>query len=523
MKKFIYAIVAICGLLSLSACSEDSLITEPTDSMSGATLMSDGVKALVPLNGIYRSMYTAGWSTTGNIHQCFGISAYNLMAEVMGDDMIMGAQGSGWFWFDAIYNVKNRFTSSAWRSYDLWKAYYTWIANANYILAAEETMGGATDDKNYAIGQAYAIRAYSYFMLAQSFARTYKGHENEKGVPIYTEPTTTTTTGQPRATVAENYAQITSDINKACELLKGLPQQQSAHMSYAVAQGIRSRIALVMEDWATAEAAAEEAIAKSGKSIAKVDEFIGLNDVTKKNVMWGAQVISDQTGGYASLFAHMDTVASYGMGAPKMITLSLYNKIPATDTRKDAWWPDPQSYDIHSAFNPNNPDYGFGGAPLQRKMYFSDPSQWMGDYIWMRVEEMYLNAAEAECRQGKDGEARAHLMALMSERDPNYTCSKSGNSLAPLTSESTGSLLEEIILQRRIELWGEAGRVWDIKRLKQGFVRNPADGWASGALLTGRPTNDPENYMWVLSIPQAEFDGNENMTLDEDQNPLSDK
>ncbi|MBR2147522.1 MAG: RagB/SusD family nutrient uptake outer membrane protein [Muribaculaceae bacterium] len=523
MKKFIYAIVAICGLLSLSACSEDSLITEPTDSMSGATLMSDGVKALVPLNGIYRSMYTAGWSTTGNTHQCFGISAYNLMAEVMGDDMIMGSSGSGWFWYDAVYDVKDLFTRSSWRSYDLWKAYYTWIANANYILAAEETMGGATDDKNYAIGQAYAIRAYSYFMLAQSFARTYKGHENEPCVPIYTGPTSTTTTGQPRVSVAKVYEQITSDINKACELLQGLPQQQSAHISYGVAQGIRARIALVMEDWATAEQAAEEAIAKCGHNIAAVKDFKGLNDVNAPNVMWGAQIISDQAGGYASLFAHMDTVASYGLGAPKMITLSLYNKISATDTRKDAWWPDPESYDIHSSFNPNNPDYSYNGAPLQRKMYFSDPTQWMGDYIWMRVEEMYLIAAEAECRQGKDGEARTHLMALMKERDPLYTCNKSGNSLSPLTSGNTGSLLEEILLQRRIELWGEAGRMYDIKRLKQGFTREEADGWDSGALLRGRPTTNPENYMWVLTIPQAEFDGNENMNVATDQNPLADE
>ena len=521
MKKFIYAIVAICGLLSLSACSEDSLITEPTDSMSGATLMSDGIKALVPLNGIYRSMYTAGWSTTGNTHQCFGISAYNLMAEVMGDDMIMGASGSGWFWYDAVYDVKDLFTRSSWRSYDLWKAYYTWIANANYIIAAEETMGGATNDKNYAIGQAYAIRAYSYFMLAQCFARTYKGHESEKCVPLYTEPTFKTTTGQPRSNVADTYAQIDNDINKACELLKGLPQQNSAHMSYGVAQGIRARIALVKEDWATAEAAAEEAIAKSGKQIAKVDEFIGLNDVTKKNVMWGAQVISDQAGGYASLFAHMDTVISYGLGAPKMITLSLYNKISASDARK-AWFPDPASYEIHSSFNPNNPDYGFNGAPLQRKMYFSDPAQWLGDYIWMRVEEMYLTAAEAECRQGKDGEAKEHLMALMSQRDPQYTCNKSGNTLAAITSESTGSLLEEILLQRRIELWGEFGRMYDIKRLKQGFVRNASDGWNSGALLRGRPTTNPENWMWVLTIPQAEFDGNINMDVSTDQNPLDD-
>jgi len=514
MKKLVYAFIAIAGLLSLNSCSEDSLITEPTDSMSGATLMSDGVKALVPLNGIYRSMYTAGWSTTGNTHQCFGISAYNLMAEVMGDDMIMGASGSGWFWYDAVYDVKDLFTRTTWRSYDLWKAYYTWISNANYILAAEETMEGATNDKNYAIGQAYAIRAYSYFMLAQTFARTYKGHESEACVPIYTEPTFTTTTGQPRSTVAETYAQITSDINKACELLKGLPQQQSAHMSYAVAQGIRSRIALVMEDWATAENAAEEAISASGKKILPVSDFIGLNDVTKANVMWGAQVISDQAGGYASLFAHMDTVASYGLGAPKMITISLYNKIASTDARKE-WFPD---LDPYSALAPEN----WNGAREQRKMYFSDPAQWLGDYIWMRVEEMYLNAAEAECRLGKDGEAKAHLMALMSQRDKTYTCNRSGNTLAKMTNESTGSLLEEIILQRRIELWGEAGRMYDIKRLKQGFVRNAADGWNSGALLKGRPTNNPENWMWVLTIPQAEFDGNVNLDVSKDQNPLDD-
>ena len=516
MKKIIYALISVCGLLTLSGCSEDSLITEPTDSMSGQTLLSDGTRALIPLNGIYRSMYTAGWSTTGNTHQCFGISAYNLMAEVMGDDMIMGASGNGWFWYDAVYNVKGRFTSGAWRSYDLWNAYYTWISNANYIIAAEETMEGSTDAKNYAIGQAYAVRAYSYFMLAQTFARTYKGHENEACAPIYTEPTFTTTTGQPRVSVGEVYAQIDADLTKAVELLKGLPQQVSSHMSYAVVQGIRSRVALVKEDWATAEAAAEEAIKACGKQIATVDQFAGLNSVKAPNIMWGAEIISDQAGGYASLFAHMDTAASYGAGAPKQITVSLYNKISDTDARKEAWFP---TLPASSSYTPE----AWQGGHTQVKMVFSDFTQWLGDYIWMRVEEMYLNAAEAECQQGKDGEAKAHLMALMAKRDPQYTCNKTGKKLGALTSDYVGSLLEEIILQRRIELWGEAGRMYDIKRLKQGFQRVAADGWNSGALLMNRPTTDPENYMWVLTIPQAEFDGNVNMTLDNDQNPVGDK
>lgn len=512
MKKFsIYLFSALFGVLALGSCSGDRLDTEPTDSMSGTTLLADGTRALVPLNGIYRSMYTAGWSTTSNTHQCFGISAYNLMAEVMGDDFIMGKSGSGWFWYDATYNVKGRYTSGGWRSYDLWNAYYTWISNANYIIAAEEGMTGSEDAKNYAVGQAYAIRAYSYFMLAQSFARTYKGHENEPCVPIYKEPTFVGTTGQPRSDVKTVYAQVNEDLAAAATRLKGLKQQNPTHMSYAVLKGIEARVALVEENWAKAESAAEEAIANSGKKILPVADFIGLNDATKGNIMWAAQIISDQTGGYASFFAHMDPKVSYAKNAPKQIALSLYNRIPETDARK-AWW-DPN----HEL----NADY-YGGIQ-QVKFAFSDASQWMGDYIWMRVEEMYLIAAEAECRLGKEAEAKAHLMTLMAQRDPSYTCNKTGTALGALTNTFTGSLLEEILIQRRIELWGEAGRIYDIRRLRQGFKRDAADGWNSSAILANRPLQNPENYMWVLTIPQAEFDGNENMDPEKDQNNTKDE
>jgi hypothetical protein len=524
MKKFLYAIIAIGGLLSLSACSENSLITDPTDSMSKGAITVDGQHALVSLNGIYRSMYTPGWSTEFNIHQCFGISAYTLASELMGDDFMMGAPGSGWFWYDATYNVKGRFTSDGWRSYDLWNAYYKWIANANYLIAAEDEMVGDEGEKNYAIGQAYAIRGYSYFMLAQWFARTYKGHENEKCVPIYTEPTYKETTGQPRSTVSEVYTQITGDLDKAITMLEGIPQQHPSHISYDVAQGIRARVALVMEDWATAESAAEKAIASTSASIIEVKDFAGNNDVSNGNVMWGAEIIGDQASGYASLYAHMDCDASYGSRAPKMATVSLYNMMSETDTRREAWFPTINGADEDDPYNAFAPEKWRGGH-LQRKMVFSDFTQWLGDYIWMRVEEMYLIAAEAECRQGKEGEAKNHLMALMEMRDPNYSCDgKTGTALGALTSDRTGSLLEAIIDQRRIELWGEAGRMFDIKRLKQGFVRPASDGWHNGCTLATRPaTKNPENYMWVLTIPQSEFDGNKNLTLENDQNPLQDE
>ena len=506
--KYMFVGTLACGMLA--SCAEDSLETAPTTSMSGTSLMANGNAALVPLNGIYRSMYTAGWSTGGNTHQCFGISAYNLMADVMGDDMIMGAQGSGWFWFDCVYNVKARYTTTSWRSYDLWNAYYTWISNANYILAAEETMEGTSEERGYALGQAYAIRAYSYYMLAQSFARTYKGHESEPCCPIYTEPTTADTEGQPRSTVQAVYDLIVSDMNKALEYLEGTSRKHISHIGYDVALGLQARIALTMEDWATAKSAAEAAIAASGCKILPVESFMGTNDADAANVMWAADIIADQSGMYASFFSHMSTGVSYGSSARKQINKELYAKMGATDSRL-AWW------------DPTDSGNGEGGYQ-QKKFEFSDLQTWMGDYIWMRVEEMYLTAAEAACRMGDEATAKQHLMALMSQRDKSYTCDHlSGTAMGKLTNEWTGSLLEEITIQRRIELWGEAGRIYDIRRYKQGFRRTAEQGWPAAAMLSGRPTDNPESWMWVLTIPQAEFDGNANMDGAKDQNPTGDE
>ena len=464
------------------------------------------------LDEVYQSMYTAGWTTTGNNHQCFGISAYNLVAEVMGDDMIMGAQGSGWFWYDAAYNVKSRYTSSTWRSYDLWTAYYTWIANANYLLTAVSNMSGTNAQKNYIKGQAYAIRAYSYFMLAQSFARTYKGHENDLCVPIFDGNVFAGTTAQPRSTVAQVYALIDSDIAQAVSLLNGTTQLAPSHMGYAVALGLKARVALVKEDWNTALTSAVEAISSSGKTIQEVGNFAGLNDATAGNVMWGVQIPAENAGMYASLWSHMDCTKSYFTRAPKMISKWLYGMLNETDARQ-AWWGE------------NTTAYG-NGAPISLKFSVKEGTEWEGDYIWMRVEEMYLTAAEAACRLGRTTPAKGYLNALMSKRDPNYSCNKTGTELGALTTDETGSLLEEILIQRRIELWGEDGRIYTIRRLRQGFERSAEYGWPNSIQLTGKALYDPESYAWVLTIPSSEFNGNANMNPEflplGDQNPLGD-
>lgn len=521
MKKIILYALAISVTLQFSACSDDYLETNPTGSVSSSGIMSTANAALVPLNGIYRTFYTSGWSVTANEQQGDGICGYNIMSDCMGEDMVWVNDGSGWYSFDTKYNVKSRYSSSAWRPYDLWNAGYTWVANANYIISAEETMAGSTEEVNYIIGQAYAIRAYAYFMLSQQYARTYIGHESEKCVSIYEGATVAGTTGQPRSTNEEVYTLIYSDINKAVELLKNASARKDAsHIDYAVANQLKARIALVMNKWQDAADASKEAIQSTDATLSN-DVLSGMNSVKQKDVMWGATVIADQAAGWGTFLCHMDAISfigasitTYACTAPKKINKLLYETMGEKDIRR-AWWLPNQK---------DQWDQGFDYTYLQKKFAFSDPQGWMGDMLWMRVEECYLTAAEAECRLGNSGEAQKYLKDLMATRDEDYTCTKTGTAMGTLTTDNTGSLLEEIVRQRRIELWGEGQRIYDIKRLKQGFIRTADMGWASNYLVSTNKdvrTDNPETYGWVMTIPQSEFDGNENLDQKTDQNPLN--
>lgn len=504
-----YTLLSLLGIFVLTACSEDRLETSPTTAVATGEMTANTGKAIAAIDGMYRFLYVTGY-TSGWEHEEFGISAINLAADLMGEDHIQAKSGSGWFYYDYLYEVKADFSHNQGRPYGVWNFFYTLISNANYVIAAEETMSGDASDVKYIVGQAYAIRAYSYFMLAQWYARTLVGHENEACVPIYTEPTTKETQGKPRETIAKVFEQIDADIAKAETLLSATTRARDSksHLGIAEVYGIHARIAQVEEKWNDALTNATKAITaatQEGISIASVSQFAGLNNVASSNVMWGMKIVADQATKYASFFTHMDAdQGKYGASARQQIARSLYNKMGENDARR-AWWnPDDE----------NNGDNGF----QQEKFKFSNYQTWEGDYILMRIEEMYLIKAEAECMLGDDATAQQTLNTLIQTRDKNYECTKNGKELGTLSSDKTNSLREEIINQRRIELWGEFGRIYDIRRLHQGFVRTTDDGHPSSAVDS--EFANPESYKWVMVIPQSEFDGNVNMDLEKDQNPF---
>jgi hypothetical protein len=127
---------------------------------------------------------------------------------------------------------------------------------------------------------------------------------------------------------------------------------------------------------------------------------------------------------------------------------------------------------------------------------FFDPARVIGgqrnivtDYVYMRLEEMYLLNAEANARLGQDALAKDMLKQLLAKRitDISYVDALSGQ-----------ALLNEIYLQTRIELWGEGKSYLAMKRNKMAVTRG------SNHLFEAGRTFAFDADELTFPIPQAE-------------------
>ena len=127
------------------------------------------------------------------------------------------------------------------------------------------------------------------------------------------------------------------------------------------------------------------------------------------------------------------------------------------------------------------------------------------DVLHMRAAEMYLIEAEALARQGQDAAAAAVPYELVSERDEAYT----------LSTNTGQALLDEILLQRRFELFLEGHRWFDMLRNDEELDRTGTgadpDLYVAG-MYQARPSL---NDSWLFKIPQREIDANPNLVQNE--------
>ena len=494
MKK-ILLIAAPVLFLAIAGCKKSYLETRPSDAATESQIFSKINAVNAAVSGMYKEMF--GFAVGGGGHSDYGQKSYDLSSDLMGNDMIIHTQGYGWY--NSTYQYTNWGLATTGQMSDFaWYRYYDQIKQANKLYNLVDGVTDATTTQKESIkGQALGMRAYCYYFLVNYYQQSYKGHETSPGIPVYLQDTTG---GKPRGTVQDVYAQIVSDLTLAETLLTGKTRGSINEIDVSVVQGFRARVALAMEDWATAATYAHKA--RLNYTLMNAAQYAAQGAFSSANNpewMWGSVIVASEATIYASFFSHMDiqTGGYAALGQQKKITKALYDQIPAGDIRKDR-------FKTPGTGTTSDPDYN------QHKFQVPDVSnKWQADYLYMRAAEMYLIEAEALARQGQDASARTVLEALVQTRNPAYSAA----------SFSGTDLISEILLQRRIELWGEGFGLLDIKRLGQGLNRPTGAGnHGSPNFNPGIYTTQPNDPRFLMRIPQRELDNNASMTPD-DQNP----
>jgi starch-binding outer membrane protein, SusD/RagB family len=496
MKKILYKSILAISVIAvvLPSCNKDYLETTPNGSVSDQDVFKTTANAWNAINGIHRSLYTQY-----NSQQDQGGQSKNIIdMDMLGEDLVNPTTGNGWF-IGTHRWLSHRNENSGSSPFFNFQFYYAIIANANMIIANIDNAAGPDADKNAIRGQALAYRAWSYFQMIQLYGKRFdKTTANDGlGLSLVLSPTTQEL---PRSTVAEVYTQIITDLTAAIANLSAAPSRANvSHINLAVAKGLRARVALTMQDWTVAAQLANEA--RQGFSLMSNAQYMqGFNNYTNPEWMWGSRQVADQTTFFYSFFAFMsaDFNSTNIRTDPKCINSELYNAISITDVRRQLW--DPTG---SNASFPTPP----GGArfPYMNRKFLSGGGSGssIGDVPIMRVAEMYLIEAEARARAGgQDATAANVLFTLVKNRDANYV----------LSSNTGNALINEIMTHRRVELWGEGFRFYDLKRLNQALNRNGANHVPAVASVMTVPAGDKQ---WQFLIPRAELNANRNSVQNE--------
>jgi hypothetical protein len=479
--KYKFQTSILLAVLFLSACNKEFLETKPTDQVDAGTAILTVENAKASLNGIHRSMFI-GYGSQGS----FGQGTIMLNSDALGEDYVFSGQSNGWFL--SMYRWIDHRNANGGSTFP-YTFYYRVISNANVIINGIDKTVGQPTDKNNLLGQALTYRAWAYFNLVQFYGKRFvKGAANDGlGVPLVL---TNTIEPQARATVAAVYTQINKDLNDAAGLLTATRPDKS-NLNLSVVLGIQARVAITQQEWAIA--ATKAAAARTGYTLMNTAAQFADGSSTWSNPewMWGSSQIDDQTEYFTSYLAYIScNFNSTNIRTnPKLISRSLYTTMDATDLRRALWVVAPV------ASNSITPPGGNRVAYMNQKFRAKGEANSVGDIPYMRAAEMFLIEAEALARNSNEAGSKVVFTTFMRSRVPSY-----------VSSTLTGTAyLTEIMNSRRVELWGEGFRFFDLKRLNQALDRN---GTNHNTALAVSMTVAAGDNAWQWLIPQSEINAN---------------
>lgn len=574
-RLIIYAAIATMGLCS--SCSEDSL---PTDGLIGeqveASGNSDGL-----VNAITKYISTPT-NPDKNYGDC-GYPSMMIYRDIMTADMPVRDLGYYYF-SQLPYAVSlgdKQLQTDIWNHY--YGIILRCNLALKSIKADDDSqaLNLATARAYRALAYLELAQMYEFFPTGTSIDSYYN---ELKGltVPIVTETTTETQcNNNPRAPFYQMYRYILTDLNVAEEAIGRATTSGSKNKAdKAVVSGLKARLWLTLgtrferfpDDLTTAlayesqslgenlgsgytldplaVASAEDAFANAaqcareaisqGNTPLSEDEWsnpsTGFNSSSVSS--WLLAVLlgsSDEMCTYytwQSWVSYMCPEADYGVAslnykATHMIDKALFDKINPNDWRRYTWVDPDDLEEGKEAFKRNYasrtlysfdewsqcaPYTGIKFHPAQGEREASTTGNGV-DIPLMRIEEMYFIEAEAAAHcQGL-----AQGVTLLETFMNNYRIN--GGTYA-CTAASIDDFTSELMVQKRIEFWGEGICYFDMRRLGYAVVRRYED--------TNHPSsyrlNSFEGYVpaWsTIYIPRREANLNSAVLLNPDPSEVT--
>ena len=499
--------VLLLGAAMLTACSEDYLETKPTHVLDQESvndvMQADPAQVQAYVTGALLNTYCGGdyWTS----YDDFGIPALKLVTDLMCDDVAY-TNDNHFFCYD--YQMDNRLGTYR-RVSAAWNQFYNIIDGCNTIVTMLKPAEGETvEDDQIAtmLGSAYTMRAWAYYWLVNLWQHAYSVNPDAPGVPLKNE----VEYRAERVPVKDIYAQMTSDLKLAYGYLegKGYYGGSKGDVTEYSAAFIYANVLMMMGEYEEAAKYAEKAIA--GGSLNGAQLMSGFNSLDMDEVIWGYVVNDETTGYYASLFSHIDSYfIGYGgqVGYRKMISSELYDQIKDTDIRK-GWFGYNENYNLLGIVYEFEEYYGLTQyiSNKFRDVYMTtmgSASPFTSAIIHQRIAEMYFVAAEAYYLAGNTSKAQQMLNAIMVTRDTTYNCTLSGQ-----------ALYDEICLQKRIEMWEEGCRYFDVKRRGETVDRKKSTNHSASLTNFNAWTYESTDYRMIYRIPKNELDNNPSITED---------
>jgi len=337
----------------------------------------------------------------------------------------------------------------------------------------------------------------------QLFTTKYEPDSSTNSIPLYTQANVTT---KAKAKQSDIYALIVSDLQFAIDNLDGFRRDNKGMIDKNVAKGILAYVYATMGENQKVAELAQDIINKSGYPLTTREQTVynsttgkggGFNDVQTSSWMWGFDIIAENGVNLGSWWGFMDmfTYSYASVGETKAIDDKLHQQIRNSDIRK-------------KQFDTFVDDEGESYSLLPVNKFFAPERKFQGqrviltDYIFMRVDEFYLLAAEALAKLGQDAQAKTIYKKLLTLRYPEATAA---TDITYVDALSNAELQDDIYLNTRIELWGEGKSYLALKRNHKTVNRG------GNHLELKNKSFSYDNPRLTFSIPQNENINNLNL------------